>query len=194
MRHLPGTAEREALQHGEHELGHQLAQRVRRARRREDVAERAIDVGGGARVEAAHGAAQLGVGARGDGELEPRVEGAARDHLPQEVDGARGAGAAVGQAGHGGAKLALAAIEQVRDGGGDQARLGRIVVQLRAARHARAIGHVGGGGARVAEIDEAVERRVEQPRARGGAALFLRAARSDRHAQEASARLTNSQA
>jgi hypothetical protein len=66
------------------------------------------------------------------------------------------------------------------------------MVQLRAARDARAIGHQRRGRARVAALDEAGDGGVEQPGARLGAALLLRAANP--HAIRSSDRQTNSQA
>ena len=80
-------------------------------------------VGGGGEVRP-----QLRVGARRDGQLEPRVERRAREHGPQEVDRRRRAIGALGQPVEGLQELTWRRVEEVLDGGGDQLDLGREVV------------------------------------------------------------------
>ena len=60
-------------------------------------------------------------------------------------------------------ELGAAALGEVLDGRHDEVVLGREVVQLRAAAHARALGDEGGRGAGEAALDQQLDRRLQQP-------------------------------
>ena len=87
------------------------------------------------------------------------------------------------------------ALGQVGHGGGDQGRLGGVVVQLGAPGDAGPGRDHGGGGAGPAVLDQAVDGRLQQPGLGGAAALLLRdAGRCGGHGDSVPPAKTNSQA
>ncbi len=131
-------------------------------------------------LELVERAVQLGVGARRHPEFERGVEEGTAEGVRHEVEQrVESIGAVRVRHGFGPpAQFRRAARGQMRDGRDDEVLLAREVVHLRAARDAGALADRGGGGARVADLDQRGDRRVEQPCARLGAALFLGAPRS----------------
>ena len=131
-------------------------------------------------LELVERAVQLRVGARRHPELERGVEEGTAEGFRHEVEQrVESIGAArVRHCFRPPAQLGGAARGQMRDGRDDEVLLAREMVHLRAARDAGALADGRGGGARVANLDQRGDRRVEQPRPRLGAALFLGAPRS----------------
>src|SRR5882672_2243416 len=113
------------------------------------------------------------VGARRDGELEKGDEPRMLDMRPVALDPEPHMIAVRRLLGHGFADGAQAFGVQVIDGRSDDVHLGREVVQHGAARQPGAFGDHGGGGARVAQVHQALDGRFDDLRARGCTFLGL---------------------
>jgi hypothetical protein len=106
--------------------------------------------------------AQLGVGARGGAQLDRDLEHRAGEALPQELEHRVDAGRAGGERRRALLEIAAAALGEVGDGGDQQRGLAGEVMEQRAARDAGAALDLERGGAREAELDQAVDRGLEQ--------------------------------
>ena len=111
------------------------------------------------------------IGAGGKQQLEPGVEARAEAALAQQTHGIEGRALVVGQLAERGLELGVATHEQVLDGGEDEVLLRREVVDLRPPGHLGPLHHLGGGGARPADLDQALDGRIEQSQPRGGTAI-----------------------
>ena len=152
--------------------------RARRRARRRPRRESSRDVGVDPLLHRDQALAQLVVLGRGDPELHRDREQRAREVLPEQVEQRPQPGRAI--AGELARPLAVALdplLGEVLEGAGDEVDAVREVVALGALRDAGELGHAADRRARVADLDQALDRRVEQPAAGLGAALGLAARR-----------------
>ena len=112
-----------------------------------------------------HGGSELGIGARGDHELEPRREARPLEHPPEQVDRhARPAGPRQPLREEL-LNLLIAAPQKALDRGDDEGGLGRVVIDLCSAGDARPLRDLGGARPSIADGDERLDRRLEESRA-----------------------------
>ena len=105
---------------------------------------------------------QRGIGARRDDELQPGRERVAEAMLVQEPHRGRRRALIGGKLCEGLFELSDASREQVLERREHQVLLGREVVHLRPPRNPCATHDLGRAGARPAQLDQALDRRVEQ--------------------------------
>ena len=125
-------------------------------------------------LERRDGGEQGGVGAGRDPELERGGEHRAGEVVAEHLQHRTRTPRTLRQRPCGGRQLGAAHLGQVLDRGHHQVVLGREVVQLRAAAHPGPLGHDRGRGPAEPALDQALHRRLEQPRAHRARALLLR--------------------